>query len=142
MARRKHICKNKIPIPVRLLLAHTIASDYSPFKFQFTATQEAHALPDVATLEEFLGINSIAVYWTSLDGRRIEIKDLTNGHLYNLIKFLKRKGYTLAHDICECEAFRRVAEYLPERFNDLCAEYSRNPETWRMEIIYVMNNQN
>jgi hypothetical protein len=136
------MARQKINIPWQLSFRQLAVSDYSPFKFQFTATQEADTLPDVATLEEFLGINSIAVYWTSLDGRRIEIKDLTDGHLHNLIMFLNRKGYTLAKDICECEAFRRVASFLPERFNDLCAEYSRNPETWRMEIIYIMNNQN
>jgi hypothetical protein len=87
-------------------------------------------------------LKSIIVWWTTADNRRLNLSKMDYNHLLNLRRFLKRHGYWIAEDITVCEISCRLDGHYPDYYNDLCMEYAKNPETWRMEVRFEMENSN
>jgi hypothetical protein len=88
-------------------------------------------------------IMGVGVVWKDHYKKKgARIVDLTDGCLAGCVKWLQQKGHAKAVKILTCEQLRRQYGLMPPMFEKALLDYSRKPETKRLQIIFFINNPN
>lgn len=79
--------------------------------------------------------HTLAVYWTSADNQKRLLSKLSQSHVFNLSMFCKYHKLLRTKEIVDCQITYILEGCYPSNFKQLCHDYAKNSEIWRMQII-------
>lgn len=74
------------------------------------------------------------ITWTDQTGTERKITALTDGHISNLVAWLRERDMFETEKIINGELERRCTGKYPEWFESVVNEYKNCPETWRLKV--------
>ncbi len=85
---------------------------------------------------------SVTVWWISKDGKTHRVHQMDQKYLTNLWTWLNVRSLTVATAIVECVLHEVYFDTVRYDFLELCKQYAKHPETWRMKVVFNLENAN